>query len=103
VEDPGSILHLYRRLLAHRRNSEALSLGRFDQLDLGEGLLGYERSVEGESWVAIINFNGEQVEVAGEHRTDLVGLPVVVSGDGTGEGRPFTGTLPADGAVLLAR
>jgi alpha-glucosidase len=103
VGDPGSILHLYRRLLALRRSSEALTLGRFDQLDLGQGLLGYERSVEGESWVVIINFDGDQVEVTGEHRSDLVGLPVVVSGDGVGEGRPFSGTLPADGAVVLAR
>jgi alpha-glucosidase len=103
VEDPTSILHLYRRLLALRRRSSALALGRFDRLELGPGLLGYERSAEGESWVVVINFTGEEVDVAGHGRSDLVGLHVVISGDGVGEGGAFGGTLSGDGAVVLAR
>jgi alpha-glucosidase len=103
VEDPTSILHLYRRLLALRRSSEALTLGRFDRLETGEGLLAYERSAGGQCWVVVVNFTAEEVDVARTGRSDLVGLSVVVAGDGVGEGGPFGGTVAADGAVVLAR
>jgi glycosidase len=103
VEDATSILHLYRRLLMLRRRSQALTVGRFHRLELGPELLGYERSVEGESWVVVVNFAGEEVGVEGPNRSDLVGLTVVVSADGSGEGGPFGGTLAGDGAVVLAR
>ena len=101
-EDPSSILHLYRRLLALRHRSEALSVGEFDLLDLADGVLGYERRSADESWVVAINVTGEAVELAGADSAGLAGRPVALATDMALEGRPFTGTLMADGGVVLA-
>jgi len=42
--DPASIVHLYRRLLATRRRSPALRRGNLEVIDVGSGILGYDRS-----------------------------------------------------------
>ena len=42
-DDPDSILHLYRRLLAARRASPALRLGSWEGLDGPEDVLAYRR------------------------------------------------------------
>jgi oligo-1,6-glucosidase/alpha-glucosidase len=42
-EEPGSMLHLYRRLLALRRDRPALALGSWNALDAPPGVLAYER------------------------------------------------------------
>ena len=102
ARDGSSILHLYRRLIALRRGSTALSLGRFDLLDAGEGVLAYQRTSGGESWAVAVNFTGEPVELSGGDGSALLGLTVAVSADGRAEGRPFSGRLDADGAVVLA-
>ncbi len=101
-EDPSSILHLYRRLLALRHGSEALSIGDFALLDLADGVLGYERSSADESWVVAINVTGEAVVLAGADSAGLAGRTVTLATDVTLEGEPFTGTLVADGGVVLA-
>jgi alpha-glucosidase len=100
--DPTSILHLYRRLLALRHRSTAFTLGGFTPLDLGGGVLGYRRHTADESWAVAINFTGDAVEPVGPDATGLVGRPVVLSTDTALEGGPFGGTLPADGAVVVA-
>jgi alpha-glucosidase len=43
-DDPTSVLHLYRRLLAARRASPALRRGRLRLLETPDGVLGYERT-----------------------------------------------------------
>ena len=94
--EPGSMLHLYRRLLTERRRSPALVSGDLRLLDgMPDGVLGYERSTTGDRRVVLINFADREAAVphhAGE---------VEVSNDGTGEGRAFTGTLDAGQAVIL--
>jgi alpha-glucosidase len=100
--DPSSILHLYRRLLALRHGSDALSLGGFDLLDLSSGVLGYRRTSGGESWVVAINVTGEAVELTGADSPPLIGRPVALATDVAVEGQSFSGTLGADGAVVLA-
>ena len=85
---------MYRRLLATRRGSRALTLGALTLLDAPEGVLAYER-VDGEDGrTALINFTGEPQSMAAS------GI-IEVSSIGTGEGRPFTGTLAPDEAVIL--
>ena len=100
-DDPSSILHLYRRLLALRHRSDALTLGDFSLLDLGEGVLGYARTGGAESWVIAINMTGDTVALTGPDGTRLAERPVTLATEVAAEGLPFPGTLPADGAVVL--
>jgi alpha-glucosidase len=97
--DPGSMLHLYRRLLAARRGSPALQLGSLTLLDTPENVVGYVRAgpAGSEARTALINFAGEP--------SDPITLPdrwlVEVASDAQGEGQLWTGKLLPDQAVLL--
>jgi alpha-glucosidase len=102
--DRSSILHLYRRLLALRHDSAALSLGRLDLLDAGEGVLAYRRTSGRESWVVAINLTGQPVDLSGAAGAWAPGgLTVALSADGCNEGSLFRGRLDGDGAVVLGR
>jgi alpha-glucosidase len=61
--DPASMLHLYRRLLQLRRSSEALQVGSFELLDVGEEVLGYERVGTDGRWTVLVNFSSSAVAV----------------------------------------
>ena len=96
--DAGSILHLYRRLLAARRASPALALGDFELLPAREGVLAYRRRCGRDARTILVNFSDEprEVPVAGD-------LRVEVASDGGGEGRRWTGTLaPAQALILVS-
>jgi alpha-glucosidase len=95
--DPGSILHLYQRLLAARRASEALRLGSWAPVDGPPGTLAYlrESSDGADRRTVVINFGKDQASLA------RPGWVVEVASDGTGEGLPWSGTVNAEGAVLL--
>ena len=98
-DDPGSVLHLYRRLLAARRASSALHGGTITLLDgLPAGVLAYERGHDDDRRVVVVNFGDEPLTV--DH--PAIGGTVEVASDATGEGAPFIGTLGADQAVILA-
>jgi alpha-glucosidase len=93
--DPGSVLHLYRRLLQARRASPALSVGDQEVLDLAESVLAWRRTApDGDARTVLVNMGEDpvQLEVAGV---------VEVASDGVGEGSPFRGRLPGDTAVIL--
>jgi alpha-glucosidase len=95
-EDAGSILHLYRRLLAARRASPALRLGTWTPLPAPEGVLAYMRSLDDDRRVVLVNYTPKQVTV------DAPGDWVVeVASDGAAEGAPYRGTLGPDQAVVL--
>jgi alpha-glucosidase len=104
-DDPDSMLHLYRRLIACRRRHPALSLGDFVLLDAPDGVLAYRRTLDDEACAAIINFTDAAVAI--DHHfdieTSLGGAPatVAISSDGSGEGSPFDGRLLPDQAVVL--
>ncbi len=67
-QDPSSILHLYRRLIQHRRRSPALALGTFEPVELPEGILGYRRDQEGDGEVVVVNFTDRGIELADRTR-----------------------------------
>ena len=94
-DDPASILHLYRALLAARKASPALQVGTQARIDAPEGVLVWERTLDGDRRLVAVNFTEEPVEVPG-----LAGT-VEVSSDRSGEGEPFSGTLAPDQAVWL--
>jgi len=96
-EDPGSMLQLYRRLLALRRASPALALGEQRWLDAPAGVLAWERRRGDDRAIVAMNFRSEPERVA------LPGaLRLLVASDGCGEGAPFGGTLGADQACVMA-
>lgn len=93
-EDPGSILHLYRRLLAVRRGSPALAHGAWTADAAPAGVLAYTRTAGADRRRVLVNFGDAPVAY------DARGT-VVVATDGTGEGAPFGGSLGAAQAVVI--
>lgn len=96
-DDPESILHLYRRLLAERKRSPALSVGDQTVLDTPDGVMGWDRSSDEERRRIIVNFTSDPVDLG-----DLaVGwLPVILS-DQTDISSGSPQILGADQAVVL--
>ncbi len=99
-EDPNSLLHLYRRLLALRRRWRCLHAGSWRPLEAPEGVFAYERRARGERAVVALNFLDTPVRVdlpAGPVRDGLstrVGSPDPPPG-----GRVHLGA--AEGVVLV--
>ena len=98
-DTPDSTLALYRRLLAARRASPALSLGSFAWLPAPDGVLCYRRSSPDDERVVAVNFTGEPARVplpAG--RWDV---EISTHGEAGGAGRLID--LRGDEAVILTR
>jgi alpha-glucosidase len=90
-------LHLYRRLLAARRGSPALRLGRMEILDGPDGLLVYRRDADGDRRWVVVNFRDEPT------RLELdASLSVEVASDAANEGESFRGRVGPDQALVLA-
>ena len=85
---------LYRRLIAVRNGSPALSVGDFTWLDTPDGVLAWERRVGDERWVTAVNFTDAEQPVS------LPGLTCEVSSDGKGEGEAVTVLRPWQAALL---
>lgn len=63
--DPASLLHLYRNLLAIRRQRHSLRLGEYRSLaSPGEDVLLFVRSTESESTTVAVNFGSEAVQMS---------------------------------------
>jgi len=58
--DPGSMMHLYRQLLAIRRAHEALSVGSIELIDCEGDVLAYERSAGEDRLLVALNLGGDQ-------------------------------------------
>ncbi len=92
--DPGSMLHLYRRLLAERHRSAALATGACALLEAPPGVLAYERVADDDRLVVLVNFTDQA-------RPIRVTGTVLVASDGQGEGLGLSGELGADQAVVV--
>jgi alpha-glucosidase len=97
-EDAGSVLHLYRRLLAERRASPALALGTLSLVPSPDGVLVFDRTGGDDVRRVVVNFADVEAEVVDDG--DWV---VRVSSDGRREGGRFDGQLEPDQAVVLGR
>src|SRR5262249_16933112 len=93
-DDPSSILHLYKRLLAARYASPALSEGEWAPIDAPDGVFAYARTHGDDRRIVAVNFTDRPMQ------WDAAGT-VEVASNGVGEGVAFAGTLPPDGAVVL--
>jgi alpha-glucosidase len=96
--DPGSILHLYRRLLAARSASCALHGGDFDWLETPEGVLAWVRHdpATGDRRAVAVNFTAEErpCPIPGD-------WTVEVATSAADERQPFPGVLAPDAACVL--
>jgi hypothetical protein len=97
------MLHLHRRLLAHRRASPALVRGEQRLLDVHPAVLAFHRALDGDERLVVCNLGDDDLEV--DLPAPAAHAPrrgrVAVASDGAGEGEPFTGRLAADHAVVL--
>ena len=93
---PDSILHLYRRALVVRRGLAALREGTLMLHEAPEGVLAYERSAGGDSYLVMINFS--QDEARFDH-----GGEIALATHVDREGWAFDGLLRPDEAVVLRR
>jgi alpha-glucosidase len=96
-DDPASMLHLYKRLLAARKASPALQLGDLAFVDDGGAdVLAWTRSHGDDQRLVAVSYVPEERPLA------VAGTWVVeLASDGAGEGEPFTGVLRPDQAVVL--
>ncbi len=100
-DDPTSMVHLYRRLLATRRSSPALGHGDIELLsgpDDGH-TLAWRRSLGDDHLVVAVNFTSEarplSLSLAGDWVIELA------SDAADGEGEAWSGSLRPDQAVVL--
>lgn len=95
-QDPTSMLHLYRRLLAVRRASPALRSGDWEELLSPPEVLAYRRRMQADERVVCINFSSraQQFPLAGRWGIEVVS-------EGEGEGRLFDGNMEPEQAVVL--
>jgi alpha-glucosidase len=94
--DPDSTLHLYRRLIAARQASPALTVGAMKVLDAPPDVLAYRRATDGDERLVLVNF--ADVEVAVDHGR---GWHVEISSRAVAA-PPFSGSLPPCTALVLA-
>lgn len=95
-EDPTSILHLYRRLLALRRQSPALRVGNWTWLPAPDGALAYQRVSGPDRRTAIVNFTDHELLVPLDEA-----WRVEIASDGHGDGDLYSGTVPPSAGLVL--
>ena len=99
-DDPASLLNLYRRLVAARRRSAALTEGSYCPLAASDDLLAYLRETKEERVMVALNFGAHpiSVEVPGQAGTILV-----ASAGGLAGGLPRGAvTLPPRAGAVIA-
>ena len=96
---PFSILSLYKRLLALRRNYEALRLGRYETLTCRDDVFGFARSVGQEKLIVLLNFGQERRMVSLGSARAMVLLSTIR--DRSGERTASDLALDPNEAVIL--
>jgi alpha-glucosidase len=89
-EDPGSVLHLVRDLIALRREREDLRRGGYETLPAPDGAWAWRR----DGTTVALNLSDAAVSL------DVAGT-VLIASDRAGEGEPFGGTLAPWRGVIL--
>ena len=92
--DPGSITHLYRRLIGLRHAEPALRLGKQDLVDLSPDVVAWERTHGENRFLIVVNMSQAEavLNLDGEWSLEISSDPSVAS---------WTGTLGANTAVVL--
>jgi alpha-glucosidase len=100
--DPGSMLHLTRRLLELRRSISALRTGSQEVLELDDDVLAFRRTDATGDCLVLINHTAEtrEVQVAGTWHVLLASDGARQNTEGSGS-EVFSGRLAPDQAVVL--
>lgn len=99
MSDPGSMLNLYRRLLALRRAEPALSYGGYEVIrDTPDGVLAYLRRAEGDGFAVALNFTSRPVTFS-LGRNGAVAVGTNPERDGAPVGSSFE-LRPDEGVVI---
>ncbi|HKH88375.1 MAG TPA: alpha-amylase family glycosyl hydrolase [Acidimicrobiales bacterium] len=103
ADDAGSILHLYRRLLAYRRSTPALRRGDLELLDTSGDVLAVRRTLDGDDrWVAV-NFGAEAADWAPAPDARYT-VEITSAGDTASiAGAEYSRSLGPEEAVILRR
>ena len=96
AREPGSMLHLYRSLLALRRTNDALSIGDFVPAEAGTDVLAYERRFGAERLLIALNLGA-----TGRTLPLPAGVTVGDTLASTLAPRPFDATLAPDEGLIL--
>ncbi|MEL7298538.1 MAG: alpha-amylase family glycosyl hydrolase, partial [Pseudomonadota bacterium] len=96
VQDPSSVLHFFRELLALRQASPALRRGHLEFLESATPLIVIRRWHDQEQWLSVINATDDTATFERPESTESVSRLLV--GDVQGE---TTLTLAAQSAVLM--
>lgn len=101
--DPASILALYRRLLAARKASPALTLGDLELLATPESVVAFRREWEGDVRVVVVGFGKEECAVELEAPQGGWVVEVATGGEEglAGEGTAYLGRIGPEEALLL--
>ncbi|MBS1848730.1 MAG: DUF3459 domain-containing protein [Actinobacteria bacterium] len=97
IEDPSSIVHLYRRLIDLRHDEVVLRDGACDVFDTPDGVVGFRRTLKGHRSVTVlVSMNDVPTVVEGVEGTVLVD-----SLDATADATGFDGRLGPRQAVIV--
>jgi len=91
MQDPGSIRSYYKKMIALRAGSDVLKWGSFIPLETGNRLFVYQRKLQDQTLIVILNFSNQSVKAP-------YGGEVVTSSYGRAD---FGGTLQPYEAVIL--
>jgi alpha-glucosidase len=97
-DDPTSVLHLYRRVLAARRGSPALRLGGLELLASAPGTLAWRRAADDDERLVAVSFGDDVAELRVEG--DWL-VEVASDRDGSESGAEAPATIEPDTALLL--
>jgi alpha-glucosidase len=95
-DDEQSILHLYRALLALRRNTPALRTGTMALIDSDDSILALSRTLHDERIVVLVNFS-DSVRT----HSAAVGMVVLATSDNPTPSGTFDGSLQPHQACIL--
>jgi alpha-glucosidase len=103
-QEPTSILHLYRRLLAARKTSAALSLGDLVLVAAPESVVAFRREWAGEVRVVVVGCGEDECTVDLDPPPDGTWIVEVASGGPGGlgsEAEPYLGRIGPEEALIL--
>ncbi|HZU90373.1 MAG TPA: DUF3459 domain-containing protein, partial [Stellaceae bacterium] len=98
--DPGSMLRLYRRLIALRRREPALSLGEYGAIEAAGEVLRYERVCGPRRLLVLLNLGNREASVP---LPRAAALRIALSSEADRAGMTVAGEIllrPAEGVVL---
>jgi len=98
--DAGSMLALYRRLIALRRAQPALNRGNYEALETEGEVLAYARNCEGQRLVVLLNFGATSAPIS---PTLMLRQPIVLASTDPARAELINGLLvlaPHEGVVI---